>query len=93
MKEEYQKALEVIFAYGYGCCVFKYNICGDCPNVSEGMPDSADSLPPGFFVNLGCPSVQAITEAPTIKVPEVAKEPAEITASKDHVAAEDHGKL
>ena len=27
MKEEYHKALEVIFAYGYGCCVFKHNIC------------------------------------------------------------------
>ena len=33
MKEEYQKALEVIFAYGYSCCVFKHNICGDRPEV------------------------------------------------------------
>ena len=29
MEEEYQKALEVILAYGYECCVFKHNICGD----------------------------------------------------------------
>ena len=29
MEEEYQKALEVIFAYGYGCCVLKHNICRD----------------------------------------------------------------
>ena len=29
MEKDYQKALEVIFAYGYGCCVFKHNICGD----------------------------------------------------------------
>ena len=29
MEKEYQKALDVIFAYGYGCCVFKHNICGD----------------------------------------------------------------
>ena len=29
MEEEYQKALEVIFAYSYGCCVFKHNICED----------------------------------------------------------------
>ena len=31
MEEYYQKALELIFAYGYGCCVFKHNICGDQP--------------------------------------------------------------
>ena len=31
MKEDYQKPLEVIFAYGYGCCAFKHNICGDQP--------------------------------------------------------------
>ena len=29
MEEDYQKALEVIFAYGNGCCAFKHNICGD----------------------------------------------------------------
>ena len=55
MKEEYHKALEVIFAYGYGCCVLKHNIYGDRPEVLKGMPDSADSLPPEFFVNPGCP--------------------------------------
>ena len=29
MEEDYQKALELIFAYGCGCCMFKHNICGD----------------------------------------------------------------
>ena len=29
MEEDYQKALEHIFAYGYGCCAFKHSICGD----------------------------------------------------------------
>ena len=29
MEEDYQKALELIFAYGYGCCAFKLYICGD----------------------------------------------------------------
>ena len=29
MEEDYQKALESIFSYGYGCCAFKHNICGD----------------------------------------------------------------
>ena len=57
MEEEYQKALEVIFANGYECCVFKHNICGDRPEVPEGMPDSADLLPPKFFVNPGCPLI------------------------------------
>ena len=31
MEEDYQKALELIFAYGYGCCALKNNICGDQP--------------------------------------------------------------
>ena len=29
MEEDSKKALELIFAYGYGCCVFKHNIFGD----------------------------------------------------------------
>ena len=29
MEEDYHKALEQIFAYGYGCCAFKHNIYGD----------------------------------------------------------------
>ena len=49
MEEEYQKALEVIFAYRYGCCVFKHNICGDHPKVPRGMPNSANPLPPECF--------------------------------------------
>ena len=63
MEEEYQKALEVNFAYGYGCCVFKHNIYGDRLEVPDGMPDSTDSLPPEFFMNLGCPPVQVAVEA------------------------------
>ena len=31
MEEDYQKALELIFAYGYECYVFKHNIYGDQP--------------------------------------------------------------
>ena len=50
MEEEYQKTLEVIFAYGNECCVFKHNIYGDHPEVLDGMPDSADPLPPEFYV-------------------------------------------
>ena len=54
MVEDYQKALEQIFAYGYGCCAFKHGIGGDQPRISDGMPHSADPLPPKFFANLGC---------------------------------------
>ena len=49
IEKEYQKALEVIF--------FKHNICEDHLEVSEGMLDSADLLPPGFFMNPRCPLV------------------------------------
>ena len=38
MEEDYQKALELIFAYDYGCCTFKQNIYGDQPKVLDGMP-------------------------------------------------------
>ena len=38
MEKEYQKALDVIFSYGYGCCVFKHNICGDCPEGCLTLP-------------------------------------------------------
>ena len=55
MVEYYQTALEHIFAYGYGCCVFKHGICGDWLMISDGMTDSADPLPLEFFANLGCP--------------------------------------
>ena len=51
MEEDYQKALEQIFAYGYGCYAFKHNICGGLLGILDGMPDFADSLPPEFFMN------------------------------------------
>ena len=89
MDEKYHKTLEVIFDYGYRCCVFEHNICRDRPEVSEvpeGMPDSVDLLPPEFFVNPGCPLVQAAFEATTTEVPlkEAAKELVEIATAEDH---------
>ena len=63
MEKDYQKALELIFAYGYGCCVFKHNICGDHLEVPDGMLDSSNPLPPKFFVNPRCPSALAATES------------------------------
>ena len=67
MEEDYQKALELIFASGYKCCMFKHNICGDQPKVPNSMLDSFDPLPPEFFVNPKCPPNPKATEATTIK--------------------------
>ena len=85
MEEEYHKALELIFAYGYVCCVFKHNICGDHSNVPNGMPDFVDPLPPEFFKNPRCPSVQAVVEATMTKVPpsETTKDPMEAVSTED----------
>ena len=85
MEEEYQKALEEIFAYGYGCCVFKHNICGDHPEVPKGMPHSADPLPLEFFMSPGCLPVQAAAEAMATEAPlsEMPKEPMEVVAAED----------
>ena len=62
-EEDYQKALELIIAYGYGCCMFKHNIYGDQPKVPDGMPDSSDPLPLEFFVNPRCPLALVAIEA------------------------------
>ena len=68
MEEDYQKALEVIFAYGYGCCVFKHNICGDQLQVSDGMLVSSDPLLPEFFVIPRLPPIPASIEAIVVEV-------------------------
>ena len=54
MEEDYHTTLEQIFSYGYVCCAFKHNICGDQPGITKGMPDYTDPIPPEFFSNLGC---------------------------------------
>ena len=69
IKQEYQKDLEVIFAYRYRCYVFKHNIYGDHPEVLNGMTDSTDPLPPKFFENPWCPPVQMVIEAIETEVP------------------------
>ena len=85
MEEEYHKAMEVIFSYGYRCCVFKHNICGDRPEVPKGMHDSSDSMLLEVFVNPKCPPVQVVVKATMIEVPlnKAAKEPVEIDATED----------
>ena len=68
MVKDYQGSLKLIFAYGYSCCIFKNNICRDWPEIPNGMPDSANPLPPKFFVNPRCPPAPTATEATDIEV-------------------------
>ena len=68
MVKDYQKALEQIFAYGYGCYAFKHGICGDRPRISDGMPYFTDPLPPEFFANLGCPPAPIVVKAKASEV-------------------------
>ena len=85
MEEDYQKALELIFAYGYEFCVFKHNMCGDFLEVPNGMPNSFVPLPPKFFANLRCPSISAAIED-TIAEPhpsEAVQEPEENSRAWD----------
>ena len=63
MVEDYKKSPEQIFTYGYGYCEFKHSIGDDRPRIPNGMPDSADPLPPKFFANLGCPLAPIADEA------------------------------
>ena len=75
--EDYQKALELFFAYGYGCCVFKQDICGDQPEVPYGMPNSSNFLPPECFASPRCPPISTSYEDVVAEVHcrEVAEEP------------------
>ena len=68
MVEDYQKALDHMFAYGYGCYAFKHGICDDRPRISDGMPNSAEPLPLEFFANLGFPPTPTPVEAKTAEV-------------------------
>ena len=63
MVRDYQGSLKLIFAYGYGCCSFKNNICWDRPEIPDGMPDTANPLPPKNFVNPRCPLAPTVIEA------------------------------
>ena len=77
MKEDYHKALEVIFAYDYRCCVFKKNICRDQSEVPDGMHDSSDPLLLEFYVRPRCPPIPAVSKDTTVEVhpSEMPKEP------------------
>ena len=85
MEEDYQKALNVIFAYGYRCYVFKHNICGDQPEILDSILDSFDPLSLEFFVSLKYLPIPKATDDTTVEVhpSEVAKEPEKNASVED----------
>ena len=42
--------------------MFKNNICRDRPEILDGMPDSANLLPPELFVIMRCPPAPVVIE-------------------------------
>ena len=48
--------------------MFKNNIYGDRPEIPDGMPDSANPLPPNVFVNPRCPPAPVAIEAKDVEV-------------------------
>ena len=71
--------MELIFAYGYGCCAFKHDIYGDRLEVPDDMPDFVDLLPLEFFVNPRCPPALIAVEVKVAEIDlgEAAKDPEE----------------
>ena len=55
MEAEFDARGDMMFNYGYGCCVFKHNICGSKPQILDGMPNPSVPLTPEFFANPRCP--------------------------------------
>ena len=69
MEAEFDASSDVIFNYGYGCCVFAHNICGSEPLIPVGMPNTSTPLTPEFFVNPRCPpsSLSVFPDAEPVK--------------------------
>ena len=55
MEAEFDSSGDVLFNYGYSCCVFTHNIYGSKPQIPDGMPDPSAQLTPEFFANPRCP--------------------------------------
>ena len=86
LEGEYQRVLEVIFAYGYGCGAFGHNICGSQPVVPNGMPNTSNLLPPEFFIIPWCPPAPTTAEAAVVEadLSETVKEPTNIFYNHIH---------
>ena len=51
MKAEFDSNGDMLFDYGYGCCVFMHNIYRSKPQIPDGIPDPSVPLTPKFFAN------------------------------------------
>ena len=55
MEAEFDASGDTLFNYGYGCYVFTHNICGNKPQILDGMLDPLVPLTPELFANPHCP--------------------------------------
>ena len=55
MEAEFDASGDMLFNYGYGCCVFTHNICGSKPQIQDKMSDPSVPLTSEFFANPRCP--------------------------------------
>ena len=55
MEAKFDSSGDVLFNYGYGCCVFMHNIYGSKPQIPDEMSDPSVPLTPKFFANPRCP--------------------------------------
>ena len=70
---EFDSSDDTLFNYGYGCCVFKPNICGSKPHIPGGMSDPSVPLTPEFFANPRFPPSVSLA-APALDPAAVSKE-------------------
>ena len=73
MEAEFDASGDMLFNYGYGCCLFTHNICGSKPQIPDGMSDPLVPLTPEFFANPRCPPTFS-SAAPVLDPAVVSKE-------------------
>ena len=55
MEVEFDSRGDTLFNYGYGCCPFTHNICGNKPQIPDGMSNPSVPLTTEFLNNPRCP--------------------------------------
>ena len=70
---EFDSGGDALFNYGYGCFIFKHNICGSKPQITDGMPDPSVPLTPESYANPRCPPGTSVA-APALDPVAVSRE-------------------
>ena len=73
MEAEFDASGDMLFNYGYGCCIFTHNICESKPQILDGISDPSVPLTPEFFANPRCPQSISLA-APVLDRTAVSKE-------------------